>query len=40
MKWQIKQIEWEAVAGILAAVLALVLHFLHIVDLDELALLW
>jgi hypothetical protein len=32
MRWQIKEIEWEAVAGILAAVLALVLHFLHIVD--------
>lgn len=32
MRWQIKQVEWEAVAGILAAVLALVLHFLHIVD--------
>jgi|AntDeeMinimDraft_5_1070356.scaffolds.fasta_scaffold05645_1 hypothetical protein len=32
MRWEIKEIEWEAVAGILAAVLALVLHFLHIVD--------
>ncbi|GAB3679136.1 hypothetical protein GCM10028857_00010 [Salinarchaeum chitinilyticum] len=32
MRWQIRDIEWEAVAGIVAAVLALVLHFLHIVD--------
>lgn len=32
MRWKIKEIEWEAVAGILAAVLALILHFLHIVD--------
>lgn len=32
MKWRIKEIEWEAVAGIVAAVLALVLHLLHIVD--------
>lgn len=32
MRQQLKRIEWDAVAGILAAVLALVLHFLHIIE--------
>ncbi|REA00592.1 hypothetical protein DEQ92_20100 [Haloferax sp. Atlit-6N] len=32
MRRRLAHIEWDAVAGILAAVLALVLHFLHIVD--------
>lgn len=32
MKWELREIEWDAVAGILAALLALILHFLHIVD--------
>ena len=32
MRQQLKQIDWDAVAGILAAVLALILHFLHIVE--------
>jgi hypothetical protein len=29
---QLRSVEWEAVAGIIAAVLALVLHFLHIIE--------
>lgn len=29
---RIRSIEWEAVAGLIAAVLALVLHFLHIIE--------
>lgn len=29
---QIRRIDWDAVAGILAAVIALILHFLHIVE--------
>ena len=32
MRRQLKQVDWDAIAGILAAVLALVLHFLHIVE--------
>ena len=32
MGQQFKRIDWDAVAGILAAVLALILHFLHIVE--------
>ena len=32
MRRQFKQVDWDAIAGILAAVLALVLHFLHIVE--------
>lgn len=32
------KVEWDAVAGILAALAALVLHFLHIVDTDVLAM--
>lgn len=32
MRQQLKRIDWEAVAGILAAVFGLVLHFLHIVE--------
>jgi hypothetical protein len=32
MSQQLKRIEWDAVAGILAVVLALVLHFLHIIE--------
>lgn len=33
---RLRDIEWEAVAGIVAAVLALVLHLLHVVETDVL----
>lgn len=33
---RILNVDWDAVAGILAAVIALVLHFLHIVEMDAL----
>ncbi|QCJ45867.1 MULTISPECIES: hypothetical protein [Haloprofundus] len=32
LRHRIRSIEWEAVAGLIAAVLALVLHFLHIIE--------
>lgn len=32
LRQRIRSIEWEAVAGLIAAVLALVLHFLHIIE--------
>lgn len=32
MKQRLARIDWDAVAGILAAVLALILHFLHIIE--------
>lgn len=32
MRRQLRQVDWDAIAGILAAVLALILHFLHIVE--------
>lgn len=32
MRQQLKRIDWDAVAGILAALLGLILHFLHIVE--------
>lgn len=32
MRRELKQIDWDAITGILAAVLALLLHFLHIVE--------
>lgn len=35
---RLKQVEWEAVAGIIAAVLALLLHFLHIIEVDVLVM--
>ena len=32
------RLEWDAIAGILAAVLALVLHFLHVIDTEVLTM--
>lgn len=36
---RLKRVEWDAVAGILAALVGIVLHFLHIVETDLLLLL-
>jgi hypothetical protein len=33
---RLRTIEWDAVAGLVAAVVALVLHFLHVVEQDTL----
>ena len=35
---QLLSLDWDAIAGIVAAVLALVMHFLHLVDTDVLLL--
>ena len=32
------KIEWDAVAGVLAAVTAIVLHFLHVIDTEVLTM--
>ena len=31
------RIEWDAIAGVVAAITAIVLHFLHVIDLEVLA---
>ena len=32
------KIEWDAVAGVLAAVTAIVLHFLHVIETEVLSM--
>ena len=34
MTHRLFRLEWDAIAGILAAVVALVLHFLHVIDTE------
>lgn len=38
LRHRLRTIEWEAVAGLIAALLGLILHFLHIIEIDVLVM--